>query len=785
MIRQKLILFLIAWASTFATRALAFCVIEQPDSIPTEVECPEVWPSSLGRNIQPWTQNLSSPWQATSGLSGRHLCVWASHGRYYKQGRGWTWQRPSIYCTIEDLLTPSFVYPFLIPMLENAGAVVWTPRERDMQTHMVLADHPTQDTSRQYVWQMQIPEAGQYAVYVRYPYLSDAVPDAQYTINHGGERTRIAVNQRMGADTWVYLGTYGFNPAERRDGRIELNKNTTYRGRVAAGEVRIGGGMGHITRSTIADSLSVPTSSGLPHYLEAARYYAQWAGLPDSLYNTENDIDDYKDDLRTRSNFLNWLADGSCFSPHESPTTYTCTEGDSTFQQTYYPIVNRRGGSVPFELSLAVHTDAGYRTDSIPFGTLAISTTVDGLNRHNYSDLISRRASLNLSQKIVAQTEQDLCGRYGWHQREVRDRNYSETRSPRVPSAIVEMLSHQNFLDARFAHDPEFKFLMSRAIYKAILRYIYDSHQMTSPVVQPLRVRDFTATVDGTDVRLSWHTTPDTLEPTARPDRFILYTRVNDGDFDNGQSVNDSTLLLHITPGVRYTYKVVASNAGGISFPSNLLTVYAPPSSQSSHRPSHSQSILLVDAFTRLSGPAYIETTDSIGFLLNQDPGVPWGHTMEYCGQQVCFDPTTIGMEGPGTLGYSSTELEGQTITGNTFDICSRAAAALVARDSTVTISSISVSALPSLTRRILVSSPHVYYLAGLQGRFPHNMADYPVYPQQVRSIISQHLANGGTMTIEGRYTSPDRLSEDERAWWNTLSLDFSQFKPSVPLLLE
>ena len=64
-----------------------------------------------------------------------------------------------------------------------------------------------------------------------------------------------------------------------------------------------------------------------------------------------------------------------------------------------------------------------------------------------------------------------------WSRRELWDRNYSGTRNPEIPSSILEMFSHQNFADMKYGHDPHFKFVMARAIYKSILRYIYFYHQ--------------------------------------------------------------------------------------------------------------------------------------------------------------------------------------------------------------------------------------------------------------------------------------------------------------------
>lgn len=70
----------------------------------------------------PWVKNISRPFTAGKGLEGRHIALWQSHGKYYKKDKGcWEWQRPRLFCTTEDLFTQSFVIPYIIPMLENAG----------------------------------------------------------------------------------------------------------------------------------------------------------------------------------------------------------------------------------------------------------------------------------------------------------------------------------------------------------------------------------------------------------------------------------------------------------------------------------------------------------------------------------------------------------------------------------------------------------------------------------------------------------------------------------------
>ena len=90
----------------------------------------------------PWIFNMSRPYFVTRGLQNRHLSVWASHGRYYDgDQKRWKWQRPNIFCTTEDLFTQTIVVPYLIPMLQNAGAIVFTPRERDWQKNEVIVDN--------------------------------------------------------------------------------------------------------------------------------------------------------------------------------------------------------------------------------------------------------------------------------------------------------------------------------------------------------------------------------------------------------------------------------------------------------------------------------------------------------------------------------------------------------------------------------------------------------------------------------------------------------------------
>ena len=722
---------------------------------------------------KPWVENTSRPYKVTEGLQNRHLFIWPSHGRYYKEG-AWQWQRPYLFCTTEDLFTQSFVLPYLFPMLENAGAIVACPRERDYQTHEAVIDNDTPNRQGHYAettqadaqwqasadstgfastgallndavhpfqsgtyrsitavnrrtqlanatWTPNIPAAGRYAVYVSYATRPNSVPDAHYTVIHKGGRTNFTVNQQMGGGTWVYLGTFDF--AQGTEGRVVLTNQSDHRGIITADAVRFGGGVGQTERGTAG-------TSGLPRYLEAARYYAQWAGIPDSLVNTTASTNDYADDLRVRGNMLNYLAAGSPYVP------------------------NKSGQKVPFELSLAIHSDAGVHTDQSIYGSLAISTTQDGEGNTNYISGLSRQASSDFAQLLLQTLTTDVRNTFkvDWTRREHWDRNYAETRMPDVPSAILETMSHQNFADMRYGHDPLFKFTLARAVYKSILRFVNYEHGIKQYTVQPLAPHAFSAqlSADASQVRLTWRPTTDSLETTAVPTGYIIYTRVDNEAFDNGLPVGNVTeYTLPISAGRTYTFRVTAVNAGGESFPTEQLCAYR---SEQANAPR----VLIVNAFDRLSGPAMVNTPDSLGFRIDLDPGVPYISTTAYSGEQRVFTPSTAGSEGSHALGYSAHNWVGREIAGNTFDyaVCHGHA-----------IASTGAYSFCSVSREVFESpafSTHGYvmvdYIAGLQAQLPYNLRPFPVFTSAARNKLNAYLKEGGSLFLSGSYVGSDNV---------------------------
>lgn len=731
---------------------------------------PKKWGQALYRGA-PWVERVQRPYPVTKGMQQRHLSVWASHGRYYKNDKkAWSWQRPYLYCTTEDLFTQTIVIPFLIPMLEHAGAIVFTPRERDWQPLEAVVDNDTPGSQGTYTekkdrfgwedagvgfaplkptylngenpfaqgtarcapavdkktqaseirWTPDFAEPGQYAVYVSYTTLPTSVPDARYVVRHGGVSTQFKVNQQMGGSTWVYLGTFWFGSNDPQSNYVSLTNLSSYRGTVTADAVRFGGGMGNIARG---DSLQEVTS-GMPRYLEGARYNAQWSGMPPYVYDSKNGTNDYGDDINARSYMTNYLAGGSSFFPADS------------------------GLHVPIELSLALHSDAGIAPDSTFIGTLGIYTT--DFNDGMLAAGLSRLTSRDLCDLVMTQVENDLRLLYGkWKRRQMFDRNYSETREPQVPSMILEMLSHQNFRDMALGHDPTFKFNLARAIYKGVLKYT-SCQRNAEYVVQPLPVTEFQTRLDRRkkEIALSWRPVEDALEPSARPKGYIVYTKEGQRDFDNGTFVHTPHFTCPADEDVIYSFKVTAVNEGGESFPSEELSAMIASRA--------SASVLIIDGFQRVAGPQVVRTDSTQGFDMTADPGVPYLRSPGFCGKQTVFNT----LQHPKSMwGSSGNELEGQMMAGNTFDH-SRLHGEAIATVPGYSFASVSRSAVEA--QAVDLNEYHIVDLIlGLQRDDGYSTRAFPTLTPALCDALQEFTRMRGSLLVSGAYVGGDRHGKE------------------------
>lgn len=777
---------------------------------------------------------------ATKGMDRDIIALWHSHGRYFKNG-SWQWQRPMLFETAEDVYTMGYILPYVVPMLENAGAYVMLPRERDTNRHEVIVDNDTNDEGQIYsqpyykelsgstqwqtgelegfiydlpdfrdtenpfengtyrqtttqksgtpsiaAWYADIPEDGEYAVYVSYKTLPNSTEDARYTVNYSGGSKEFRVNQKMGGGTWIYLGTFplesGYSDTEPV---VTLTNHTDgHAGTiVTADAIKIGGGMGNISRSPrrsdiyydpstpekttaqaddqedsceedetidenaddIADTAEqsdesqtqtkaesptkdkgpAPTfrTSGMPRFLEGARYWLHWAGFPEYVYSPYHGADDYKDDYTSRGHWVNYLAGGSRVLP------------------------GREGLNIPVDAAFALHSDAGKRDNDSFVGTLGIYFTQNG---DSYKDGTPRINSRMLTDMIMQQITNDIRREHEpeWTRRSMWDKSYVEARVPEVPTTLIELMSHQNYGDMTYGLDPNFRFTVGRAIYKGLARFMAE-RKGRELVIQPLPVGDFQIKRTRQDhYRLEWKPTPDRLEPTAMPDRYIIMERSGDdlGFHKIGETKN-THFDLKVSDHDIHSFYVVAANAGGSSFPSETLALR--------EGTGNDKPTLIVNGFTRVSAPGHYSSPTSAGFDSESDFGVPYVKDISFTGHQTEFRRSAGN-----SFGHSNQNYVTQVIAGNTFDYPAVHGRALSDATGTGFVSA-SASAIEKGDVR-LSDYPLVDLILGKQkttliGR-GQNGIHYRTFPAALQKAIRQYVDKGGNIIISGQYVASDLL---------------------------
>lgn len=742
------------------------------------------------------------------GLSGNIIALWQSHGLYFEPTLNrWEWQRGRLMQTVEDMYTQSYVIPFLNPMLENAGCYVWDARERDTHKACAVVDadgglaqqgyneqrggdqkwskgegtgfaylqkayrdfeNPfTTGTYRQVAtttdkrrlatatWDVDMPEAGNFAVYVSYKSLPNSATDARYTVNSLGGTQSFVVNQRMAGGVWVYLGTFefakGLNKAAVTLTNLSKDKNAV----VTADAVKVGGGTNLIERRP-----ALPTEAnkqlaakmgytrflgndsidykyvGAPDYAWntiGSRYYLQWAGFPHEVYSETGGLNDYNDDYRSRGLWVNWLAGGSEVLPGQP------------------------GLNVPVDLSFCLHTDAGVTMNDSIIGTLGIYCTKSGDKYFsNYADGTPRMLSRRLTDMVLTEACHDVRAKWEprWTRRGMRDASYFEARVPEVPALLLEFLSHQNFADMKYGLDPGFRFDVSRALYKGMLKFIA-ARDHRDYVVQPLPVNSFSITPAFTDgyYMLTWQPTVDTLTENADAKSYLIQEQVAEGGgFRTIAEVKKAQYMAEVpADGLVHSFRVIAQNEGGRSFPSEVLSC-GKPKGQSQG------TVMVVNGFTRISGPDWFEADEIAGFLDAKDHGVPYMQQINYVGPQYEFRRNLEWRDDDaGGFGASRATGERQLVAGNTFNYPALHGQSIL--QAGYSFVSSSVKAVES--GAVSLSDYKVLDLVlGKQKEIPTGSgakpARFKAFTPALRDVLSRYTAAGGNVLATGAYVGTD-----------------------------
>jgi hypothetical protein len=754
------------------------------------------------------------------GLTGSHIALWPSHGYHYDAVRDrWEWQRARLHETIEDLYTYSYTHQYLVPMLENAGAYVLMPRERDIQPLEVIVDNDGSSESSELIirngtqnlWETvtggfamkdtlfegenpfrrgshlrirtsessessvtyipDIPEDGNYAVYISWASATDNVSQVKCSVIHSGGKTDFRIDQTMGAGTWIYLGTFHFlEGKDMETGSLVLSGTSIEKGFITADAARFGGGMGNVARKPGEEYISAQWSlydgrsddvtvrrsldflrepswrlSGRPRYMEGARYYLQYSGMPDStVYSINRGKNDYNDDFMSRGEWVNFLMG--------APMEVTGKPAQDSPR-------------IPIDLVFAFHTDAGVTPNDSVIGTLAIYSSER--NEGVYYNGQSRMAGRDLADIVQSQIINDIRLQVNekWTRRGLWDRQYSEAWRPHAPAMLLELLSHQNLADLGYGLDPRFRFLVSRSIYKGILRYLAFG-QGREAIIQPLPPVQMSVEFAGEQsVRLSWEEDHDPLEPTAVADYFKVYMSAGQSGFDNGIIVYDRHTIISLPAGGDiHNFRVTAINDGGESMPGETLSV--------SYGLSKKKPVLIVNAFTRLSGPAIFDTGELAGVAWWEDNGVADRYDLSRTGGQYDFQRSSpwLDDDSPG-WGASYADMEGKIIKGNTFDFPLLYGRSL--KQAGFSFVSTSKKAFESGIHNPDDYSAVIMIFGKERGQQRWNepsVTEYRVFTPGIMDALKGFAENGGNIFVSGAYTGTDMIENND-----TAAIDFAR----------
>ena len=750
--------------------------------------------------------------QYSKGLSGNIVAVWPSHGWYFEPYLNrWEWQRARMFHTVEDMYTHSYMIPFIMPMLENAGAYVWDARERDTHNFGAVVDNDGGHAQRGYhehngkkkwkrgegngfayerseykdfenpfdegtyrmadaetdpgklstaTWDVEMPQDGTYAVYISYKSLPNSAHDAVYTINSLAGSQQFKVDQSMGGGVWVYLGSFqlakGMNKAVVSLSNHSADKNAV----ITADAIKVGGGKGNIVRRVALptpENRAIAEKNGDTKYLGkegidyqyvgsgdhpwfhlGSRYFLQWSGFPHKVYSTSDGINDYVDDYRSRGEWVNYLAGGSDVLP------------------------GKPGLKIPVDVSFCLHTDAGTTPNDDIIGTLLIyCTTKNGKRFGKYENGTPRELSRQFANIVSTEVVNDIRAKYEpkWTRRGMWDKSYYEARVPEVPALLMELLSHQNFADMKYGLDPQFRFDVSRAIYKGIIKFIAQRDHRDY-VIQPLPVNSFAINQLSDNLfMLNWEPTPDPLCANADAKRYIVMEQVgNDGGFKEIDIVDQPFYSAHINDNEIHSFKIIAMNDGGRSFPSETLSVGVAKHSKGT--------VMVVNDFTRVSAPDWFEDNKLAGFYDNKDHGVPYMEQINYLGSQFEFRRNLEWRDddAPG-FGACRSNYETRNIAGNTFNYPSIHGAALMKAGYSFVSSS--VKAVENGT----IELERYKALDIIMGKQKETKTGRGAKPSRFKALTSRlmnavtnYTLGGGNVLLTGAYVASDIWDKEHPA---------------------
>lgn len=524
---------------------------------------------------QPPAQGQGQP---AGYLAGKSIFVNPGHGWYYNAGsEAWTTQRGNLYSMIEDHSNAEAVDTYLIHYLWNAGAGVYSCRERDLNGNSVIVDNEDAgfvstgswvlDTGSGYAgsslravasvaetasatFTPEIPADGQYHVSFWYDGGAVNADGVKITIRHAGGETVWTQNQKLDGYTWKYVGRYYFHAGSSPSaGSVTISNSSADTGfDVVADAVRFGGGTG------AEIPFGEPSGSGMPRWEEAGPYHASYMGCPSASCGSST--------VLAMPQYAKWESEAwedSIYVSWHSNASSGSVRGTSSFAYA------SGGWDMPF--------------DGVP-GGLELRDFV-------HDELIN---DLRLAREPAWR---DVGLHTSWFG------EINPAYNDEMPGALFEMAFHDNPDDVAHLKDPTFRQTAARAVYQGIVRYFADRDGDPAYTLLPEPPVNLRVTNDGSGaVTVAWEAPPydsgDGLLGHAATG-YRVYRSLDGFGFGDGVELaggaTTSWVDSTVTATATYYYRVTATNAGGESFPTETLAVRVSPGAAS---------LLVVAGFDRL-----------------------------------------------------------------------------------------------------------------------------------------------------------------------------------------
>ena len=242
------------------------------------------------------------------------------------------------------------------------------------------------------------------------------------------------------------------------------------------------------------------------------------------------------------------------------------------------------------------------------------------------------------------------------------------------------------------------------------------------------------------------------------PTKYIIMERTADLlGFNKIAETTSTHYDLKVTDDDIHSFRVIAANEGGVSFPSETLAMRDVPGD--------GKPVLIINGFSRVSAPGHYSAGNEAGFNSETDFGVPYIKDISFTGYQTEFRRSAGESFGRSGSNYATT-----VIAGNTFDYPYVHGEAIA--DAGRGFVSASAGAVENGDVK-LTDYNTIDLILGKQRRTVTGNGKsgvrYHTFPAELKSALRQFSDKGGDLIVSGQYVASSltdmRSDAEDRAF--------------------